>query len=532
MKTSQFDAKTYGVGQLITQRKLFRVPSHQRSYAWEQEAVWSFLTDIGDAYEERNSDYFIGLVVAQGPQDAEWVLLDGQQRLITTSLMYAAIRHWLATHGHEDDAQQINHEYLGVRRLGGDYSSRMLLNLENQPAFAESVVKLSSDNELRALSKTYGKRESNRLLLEAALACRSWVSQIATSASLPAQALYDLSQYLDSRVKVVCVDVSSEVDAYVLFESLNDRGVELSALDLIKNYVISKSGDAESKWESLTEALGDFNPDDFLKIFWTNRYGPIQKTQIFRRVKESYPSPHEALQLLDELITDATLLAAIEDDDHPYWEKVPGIRDQVYLLRQIGAKQARPVLIAALRCLSPPVTETLVWQLIVGIIRFQTIGRGRTGVVEKVLGRLCQSISRGDIHSPPDCTDLIAELITEDGAFANALIKHDGLKFARISYLIAEYLLFPETSSLEPGARATRVRWLLESTHLRQLLTPDGSCVSLEFERKFRLLGNFDLEGVDGLVGSRINPAIFVHEPEDISSRTELIAGIAPQVWR
>lgn len=61
MKNSQFEAKTFGVGELISQRKLFRVPPHQRSYAWDKASVDEFLLDIETAHANGASDYFIGL---------------------------------------------------------------------------------------------------------------------------------------------------------------------------------------------------------------------------------------------------------------------------------------------------------------------------------------------------------------------------------------------------------------------------------------------------------------------------------------
>lgn len=493
MKTSQFDAKTYGIGELITQRKLFRVPLHQRSYAWEQEAVTAFLEDIYDAYESRASDYFIGLVVVQGPENGEWILLDGQQRLTTASLIFAGIRYWLATNGFEDDAQQINHEYLGVRRLGGDYSSRMMLNSENQQAFSLAVVHLSTDSDLRKSTRGLPKRDSNRLLIDAALKCREWVSQIAGTESRGASALYDLARFLDSRVKVVCVDVSSEVDAFVLFESLNDRGVELSALDLIKNHIIGKVPNSEGSWATLTDALGDANPDDFLKVFWTSRYGVTQKSQIFRRVKELYAESSDARVLLDQLTTDADLLAAIGDDDHPIWADKRGIRDQVYILRHLGAKQARPVIISALRSFQQEEVQHLLWWVIVAIVRFQVIGKGRTGVVEKVFGKLCQAISGSTCSSMNEYVDLLDEMFLSNEDFTKSFASHIDSRYSRLAYLIAEVESQNQVREMEPGYRASSVRDILERSVLKQIVSAEE--FPSEAGELVRLIGNYSVTG-------------------------------------
>jgi uncharacterized protein with ParB-like and HNH nuclease domain len=94
MNKSQLDASTFGVGELITQRKLFAVPEHQRNFSWETEQVEQFVTDIEHALRENAPDYFIGLIVLQGPLDGVWTILDGQQRLATTTMIYSASRKW------------------------------------------------------------------------------------------------------------------------------------------------------------------------------------------------------------------------------------------------------------------------------------------------------------------------------------------------------------------------------------------------------------------------------------------------------
>ena len=97
MTTSFVDAHTQGVGEFIQHRRFFHVPDHQRDFAWTDEEVEQFLNDIIGAIQESEQDYFLGLVVVVKPvdHDGAWEILDGQQRLATTTMVYAAIREWL-----------------------------------------------------------------------------------------------------------------------------------------------------------------------------------------------------------------------------------------------------------------------------------------------------------------------------------------------------------------------------------------------------------------------------------------------------
>src|SRR4051812_18239930 len=97
------EAHTQGIGELIEHRRLFRVPDHQRDYAWSAEDdVEQFLDDITRALLEGAPDYFLGLIVLVNPrEDRVCEILDGQQRLATATMMYAAIRDWLVSSGFE-----------------------------------------------------------------------------------------------------------------------------------------------------------------------------------------------------------------------------------------------------------------------------------------------------------------------------------------------------------------------------------------------------------------------------------------------
>ena len=72
------------------------MPDHQRDFAWTDEEVEQFLNDVIGAIQDSEEDYFLGLVVVVKPGQVEkpWEVLDGQQRLATTTMVYAAIREW------------------------------------------------------------------------------------------------------------------------------------------------------------------------------------------------------------------------------------------------------------------------------------------------------------------------------------------------------------------------------------------------------------------------------------------------------
>ena len=452
MNKSQFEAGTFGVGELITQKKLFRVPLHQRSYAWSRDEVEKYLQDIEKAFSSNAGEYFVGLVVIQGPVDGEWTLLDGQQRLSTSTMIFASIRNWLLQNHLTEDSRQIETEFLGVRRLGGEYSSRMQLNEENQLQFNSAVVKCNTARSLTQLLAGLPKKSSSRLLLEAAIECQEWIDRIAESASGDlrdrADRLFELSAFMESRVKVVCVEVSSDVDPYILFESLNDRGIELSALDLLKNHAYSTSSpntirQFDSRWNRLVAELNGRSADDFLKVSWTAKHGVIQKTQLFRNIKKTYRSQAEVIKFLDQLVRDARVLSALDDAEHVLWNDYPArARSHVVALSILGGRQARSVILAGISHLPPPEVERLMWYLIVVVIRFQIVGRGRTGIMEKAFGALCVAIASGRVINSSLCKEYLVGLCSNNDEFEAAFALHEESNLSRFAYLLAELELY------------------------------------------------------------------------------------------
>ncbi len=448
MSTTMFDSNTYGIGELITQRKLFAVPLHQRNYSWGDEQVEQFLRDIKLAFTDKPQDYFIGLMVLQGPTKGVWEVLDGQQRLTTVTMIYSAIRNWLKERSFDRDANQIEAEYLGVRHLGGEFLTRVRLNSLNHDLFDRHVIKASPTDEIRRERDQLARRTSNALLLGAALACRDWIAEVANAlgdtTESKAKGLFRLSRFLETGVKVVTVDVATDADAYILFESLNNRGADLSALDLVKNYIFSIGENAqfarlEGMWERLTQSIEGSDADDFLKYFWTSRFGIIQKNDLFKKIRVAYVGHDAANRLLEELLDAADFAEALDEEDHPLWmEHSKQTLEHVSNIKAIGSKQARPVLYSAIKRLDESNLDQFLRDLTISLIRFQTIGHGRTGVLEKVLGRISPGLWQKQITDRDSWLFVLRELLASDEQFISDFNAHHEQKISRAHYLLKE----------------------------------------------------------------------------------------------
>jgi hypothetical protein len=170
--------------------------------------------------------------------------------------------------------------------------------------------------------------------------------------------------------------------------------------------------------------------------------------------------------LLGTLAEDARILSALDDPEDSLWSSYsPQVRSHIQTLGILGGRQVRPVILAAISHLSPQYVETLIWYLIVVVVRFQIIGRGRTGVMEKVFGKLCADISSGTVGDPNQLQDSLQELFISDDEFVAAFATHTDSRLGRFAYFLAELEL-----NLQPKLISTR--HILAESSLTYLVNP------------------------------------------------------------
>ncbi len=472
MAAPYLNAEPYGIGELIQLKKRFRVPDHQRDYSWTEEEVGTFIDDILGAIRREVSDYFVGLIVLIGPRAGAWEILDGQQRLATTTMLFSAIRQWLDAAGFEDDARQIDEEFIGVRQLGQEPASRLTMNVNDRGAFSELVLQKTNLRQLREYADAASKHSSQRLLASAATLCRTAVEDWATEGGRKKEQqvahIYRLAQFLEERVTIVCLELNSEADAYMIFESLNFRGQDLSVLDLVKNHIYSltptTAQDTVSKeWALMRSNIADRDADDFLKVFWTSRYGRVQRGDLFRLVKDTFSIPDSVLDLSSSLVEASDPYVAIEEPLHEIWSAFPPpCADHIFALVTLRSKQMRPIILSALQLnFSPQDLQQLLWILVVLTVRHQTVGRRRTGALEIACARLAAEISRKNIRSISEFVRAAKSIMPTDDEFKADFLSYSEPNTRRALYILAA--LEAHLESKGKGYDTARVRSLVSS---------------------------------------------------------------------
>ncbi|MHB1512361.1 MAG: DUF262 domain-containing protein [Acidiferrobacter sp.] len=237
----------------------FFIPKYQREYVWKPKAWEALFNDL----EDSPKGHFLGSIICVNNQKDSMAggrleLIDGQQRFTTISLLFCALYDRLKAHPDPDD--DFNVEMVNLK-------NRLFIKSTNQWRFEPSEQAQNKADFQKVLSDLFPK-------LVAAPKGLSYFGnrRIAKTYSYFRERLQPLSieqalTLLDKLKAAVLVkiEVPSHSDAFVLFETINNRGIPLSAIDIIKNNLLAeldKRPDygidrAFDEWKDLIDLLPD-----------------------------------------------------------------------------------------------------------------------------------------------------------------------------------------------------------------------------------------------------------------------------------
>lgn len=187
-------------------------------------------------------------------------MVDGQQRLTTVSLLISAIRDRFRDEKDVEAETSIRNDFLAnVDRKTKDREPKLALNEVDNELYQELIEDKS------AIDITKYPRQSHKRLMAAANSMREYIDDLCFSSADSEELLHEWLDYLESNLKVILVTAPDDSNAFVIFETLNDRGLELAISDLLKNYLFHRSGDkieeTKNRWLTMVATLESASDD-------------------------------------------------------------------------------------------------------------------------------------------------------------------------------------------------------------------------------------------------------------------------------
>lgn len=301
--------------------KYYEIPKYQRCYSWGKKECTTLFNDI----IENQDGYFLGSIICvpvrkHSFDPLTFQLIDGQQRMTSLSLLLLALYSKIKEFSNQLNKQQrkkfenIEEMLVHITENEIEYIPRLTLQVlnGNSSDYLKLLFKAELyDKDIKVTNFGNRKIANNYYLFKELI--EKYVDEQNTYDNEIITVLFNLENKIKN-TQLVCIEVDDNKNAYMLFESLNNRGLPLSAIDLIKNNLISLADDPNNpkvaekcyeKWEHILENL-------------TDNYGVRERffRQYYNAFREEINAPYKSdnkKYYFGNLATRTTLLEIYEE---------------------------------------------------------------------------------------------------------------------------------------------------------------------------------------------------------------------------
>jgi len=280
--------------------EIFKLPLYQRPYAWTKDQWTDLLEDILSL--PKDGSHFFGAIVVVPMENnnhglKSYHVIDGQQRLATILIWLAAIRDRI-----------------------GENNKALFKHIDNHFLFSETWGESGSIRQAKFQLGKYDDEDFKRILEGNP---KDKVHPINSCYYFFKNSEYsnDLWQVILDNIHIVHINAFNHFNAFKLFETLNDRGLELSAADLIKNFILMRASIKEdifnqsiTEWEEMYEKVRDKGPVKFIRRFMISNYkGNFSESRLYENVRNKLENkePNVFYNFTHKLNSSATIYKKI-----------------------------------------------------------------------------------------------------------------------------------------------------------------------------------------------------------------------------
>ena len=260
------------------------VPDYQREYVWGQEEVEQLLSDLMEGFQTNaKKDYFLGTIVTY-KTDGYFELIDGQQRLTTFFILLCTLRRIYAQNNESTQVVD-NLIFSPIMNENGDTVPSYHLKLQYEDA--SNYLELIYQN----MPEPKEKSASGEKLFEAFNTIVSFFAHYLSDFG----DLKKFAFFLLNKTRFIQIETYDITDALKIFETINQRGIGLNPMDLLKNMIFRQVDrvqfkELNMKWKEITSALENIKekPLRFLRYFIMANYdvsnmkdGILREDQIY-----------------------------------------------------------------------------------------------------------------------------------------------------------------------------------------------------------------------------------------------------------
>ena len=497
---------------------IYNVPDYQREYIWKEKNVAQLLDDINEEYQNNgNSEYFIGSIVVHNKGNKEFEVIDGQQRLTTLFLCLCAFKDLLK----DNKAYQETIEKTLFSAKMNDkgkilQSYNLILQYQDSSKLIQDVVQ---NNEIN-----YTLRDSAKRIFEAYNYLYNYLKTEFKDQS--EEELTKFLGYFANKVNFIQIETTSISDALKTFETINERGVGLDPMDLLKNLIFRQLNrddfeKLKADWKYIIDLLESAKEKKlrFLRYFIMANYevhdpqrtGILREDQIYDWISKNNDQCHYTKAPFD-------FVNKIKENTEAY-VRFSKCRDysgnaNIYLenIKFLGGSSFSQHLILLLPAKNFELkTFNLLASSIEDLIFYYTITRTQSKELERKFSRWAKELNKISKESQENQERLVTNFVenvikkeikskSTDYKFAFLNLRSDSLQIYKFKYILAKIAQYVDTQrlgqqnteSLKPYlASKIEIEHILPNKPESELLESFGS--KEEYDEYKIKLGNFTL---------------------------------------
>lgn len=459
--------KTYR--QLMGNGLRYEIPKFQRDYSWEAEHWDDLWQDIRALLADEDNEHYMGYLVLQTSNNKEFQIIDGQQRLTTMSLLILSTLKCLkelvdsgieaennlkrkdsllnSYIGYVDPVTLISNNKLKLNRNSDDYYKQHLVLLKELPLRNTN----SSEKHMRE--------------------CFNWYYDRIKKEFNTGESLAAFIDNIVDKLFFTVIEVTDQLNAFKVFETLNARGVQLSSADLLKNYLffvvdetkphISEIEELENIWSKIVGKLGEQKFEDYLRYYWNSINKSVGKKNLFKTIKGSIKSKDQVFELIRNLNDTADLYLAIQNPEDEFWRDKPEIRKSLKELKLFQIRQINSLFLSALRNLEVENFKKLAKICSVISFRYNIIGGLNPNAQEDVYNNVALKISSNKRFEVADFQSIYVSDLNFENDFSTKEFKNTTRNHKIVKYILSKIEVYQHKNEIDPESDLFTIEHIL-----------------------------------------------------------------------
>lgn len=488
-------SKTYR--QLMGNGLRYEIPKFQRDYTWEQEQWDDLWQDLNSLENNEENEHYMGYLVLQTSNNKNFQIIDGQQRLTTLSILILTVLKSL--------------KELASKQIDADNNIKRQESLLNSYIGYIDPVTLISNNKLKLNRNSDDYYKHHMVLLnELPLRntntsqkhmrdCFNWYYEKIEKKFNSGESLAGFIDNIVDKLFFTVIEVSDQINAFKVFETLNARGVQLSSSDLLKNYLfsvvdetnhyIAEIEELEKIWGIIVGKLGENKFEDYLRYYWNSFNKTVSKKNLFKTIKNQIKTKEQVFELIRDLMNKADIYLALQSPEDVTWKDSPEVQLALWELKLYQIRQTNSLLLISYSKLPFAKFKKLLQICSVISFRYNVIGGLNPNAQEDIYNSIALKIYQSGDFAIKDFQAIYVSDLNFQNDFSSKSFKNTSRNHKVVKYVLTKIEEYKYQNEISPDSDIYNIEHILPESADESW----GSFNQEEIDRSIYKIGNLTI---------------------------------------